>query len=103
MAAVRRAVGDSVEVGLDFHGRVKVPTCKRLMAALAPHRPLFYEEPVAADQNGILPEMAAASCGVPLATGERMFTVASFRDLLEKRCADDTHAHTCCSHLHSAQ
>ena len=25
---------------------------------------------------------------VPLATGERMFTVTAFRDLLEKRCVD---------------
>jgi hypothetical protein len=40
---------------------------------------------VSVDQNSILPEMAAASCGVPLATWERMFSVASFRDLLEKR------------------
>ena len=30
----------------------------------------------------------AAATNVPLATGERMFTVASFRDLFEKRCVD---------------
>ena len=31
MRAVRQAVGDEVEVGLDFHGRVKVPMAKRLI------------------------------------------------------------------------
>lgn len=88
MAAVREAVGDDVEVGLDFHGRVKGPACKRLMAALAPYRPLFYEEVLGPEQNAHLPQMAAASCGVPLATGERMYTVAAFRDLLASRCVD---------------
>eukprot|EP00966_Prymnesium_polylepis_P088130 2039545-Prymnesium_polylepis.1 len=87
MAAVRQAVGPAVGVGLDFHGRVKVPTCKRLMAALAPYDPLFFEEPVSAEQNRSLPAMAAAT-SIPLATGERMFTVAAFRDLLEARCVD---------------
>ena len=85
MAAVRAAVGPDVGVGLDFHGRCKVPTCKRLMEALAPHAPLFYEEPVCAEQNAQLPSLAAAT-NVPIATGERMYTVAAFRDLLEKRC-----------------
>ena len=88
MKAVREAVGDSVEIGLDFHGRVKTPACKQMMRALAPYRPLFFEEPVCAEQNQALPALAAESCGVPLATGERMFTVAAFRDLLESRCVN---------------
>lgn len=87
MKAVREAVGDSVGVGLDFHGRVKVPMCKPLMAALAPYKPLFYEEVISAEQNDSLPMMAAATT-VPLATGERMFTMAHFRDLLQKRSID---------------
>ena len=87
MKAVREAVGPSVGIGLDFHGRVKVPTCKRLMAALAPYDPLFFEEPVTADQLASLP-LLAGTTSVPLATGERMFTVTAFRDLLEKRCVD---------------
>jgi galactonate dehydratase len=89
MKAVREAVGEAVEVGLDFHGRVKVPMAKQLMAQLAPFHPLFFEEVVGGEaNNAALPALASASCGVPLATGERMFTVAAFRDLLEKRCVD---------------
>jgi len=45
---------------------------------------LFYEEPVAAAQNGAMPTLAVAT-DVPLATGERMFTIAEFRDLMESR------------------
>ena len=52
MKAVREAVGPDVGVGLDFHGRVKVPTCKRLMAALAPFDPLFFEGAPRGDGGG---------------------------------------------------
>ena len=84
MKAVREAVGPSVGIGLDFHGRVKLPTAKRLMAALAPYDPLFFEEVVVGGQNPALAALAAATT-VPLATGERMYTTEHFRDLLEAR------------------
>ena len=84
MRAVRAAVGPDIGVGLDFHGRVKLPVAKRLMAALSEFDPLFYEEPICSDQNPALAQLAAAT-NVPLATGERMFTVAQYRDLLEQR------------------
>ena len=35
--AVREAVGPDVGIGLDFHGRVKLPMAKKLMAALEPY------------------------------------------------------------------
>lgn len=31
-AAVRAAVGPEIGIGLDFHGRVKLPMAKKLMA-----------------------------------------------------------------------
>ena len=84
MKAVRAAVGPSIGVGLDFHGRVKLPMVKRLMAALEPYDPLFYEEVVLGGQNRALVSLAAATA-VPLATGERLYTTEQFRDLLESR------------------
>ena len=44
--AVRKAVGPKIGIGLDFHGRVKFPMCKKLMKALEPYDPLFFEEPI---------------------------------------------------------
>ncbi|KAJ9463096.1 D-galactonate dehydratase [Diplonema papillatum] len=84
MKAVRDAVGPAVGIGLDFHGRVKAPMAKRLMKALEPFDPLFFEEPVAKAQNKSLHDLSLCT-SVPLATGERMYTVAEFRDLLEYR------------------
>ena len=62
----------------------QVPVCKTLMKRLEPFNPLFYEEPVCSAQN---PQMRALadSTHVPIATGERMFTLEEFRDLLETR------------------
>src|SRR5690606_34439447 len=46
MAAVREAVGPSVGIGVDFHGRVHKPMAKILAKELEPFRPMFIEEPV---------------------------------------------------------
>lgn len=80
-AAVRDAVGDKIGVGLDFHGRCKAPMARRLMDALREFSPLFYEEPVTPQFNNELPSLRAHA-GVPIATGERMFSGAEFSALL---------------------
>ena len=81
---VRSAVGDKVEIGLDFHGRVKIPMAKKMMVALQEFNPLFYEEVVHPTQNDALSEIASCT-HIPIATGERMYTMEQFRDLLQKR------------------
>ena len=82
--AVRDAVGPSVGIGLDFHGRVKLPTCKKMMKVFDELDPLFYEEPTVKGQNKSLKDISNFT-PVPIATGERMHTIEEFRDLLELR------------------
>jgi len=84
--AVRDAVGPDVEIALDFHGRCNVPMARRLARELEFSRPLFYEEPVRPDYNRWLPEIAAVT-HVPIATGERMTTVAEFSDVVAHKAA----------------
>ena len=84
--AVREAIGPDVDVALDFHGRCNVPMARRLVRELEFSRPLFYEEPVRPDYNRWLPEIAALT-HVPLATGERMFTVSEFCDVVASKAA----------------
>ncbi|MBI4890295.1 MAG: galactonate dehydratase [Acidobacteria bacterium] len=84
--AVRDAVGPDVEIAYDFHGRANVPMARRLARELEFSRPLFYEEPVRPDYNRWLPDIAAIT-HVPIATGERMTTVAEFSDLVARRGA----------------
>ena len=84
--AVRDAVGPDVDVAFDFHGRCNVPMARRLAHELEFANPLFYEEPVRPDYNRWLPEIARIT-HVPIATGERMYTVPEFSDVIAKQGA----------------
>ncbi|MFN3324936.1 MAG: galactonate dehydratase [Bryobacteraceae bacterium] len=84
--AVRAAVGPYIDVAFDFHGRCNVPMARRLARELEFADPLFYEEPVRPDYNRWLPEIASLT-HVPIATGERMCTVAEFSDVVANRGA----------------
>ena len=82
VAAVRDAFGDSVDFGIDFHGRVGAPMARVLLRELEPYRPLFVEEPVLPEQAEYYPHLAAASA-IPLAAGERMYSRFEFKRVLQ--------------------
>jgi galactonate dehydratase len=84
--AVREAIGPKVDIALDFHGRCNVPMARRLVRELEFSSPLFYEEPVRPDYNRWLPEIAALT-HVPIATGERMYTLSEFSDVIANKAA----------------
>jgi galactonate dehydratase len=81
IAAIREAVGNTLDVAIDFHGRVHKGMAKVLIKELEPYKPLFIEEPVLPENNEALLELARVS-SIPLATGERMFTRWDFKQLL---------------------
>ena len=81
LAAAREAVGWNIGIGIDFHGRVHKGMAKALVKALEPFQPMFIEEPVLAENNEALIEIARHT-SVPIATGERMFTRWDFKALL---------------------
>lgn len=69
-AAAREAVGDSVHLLLDCHGRLNVSNSIRLAEALEPSKLTFIEEPVPYERPDWLREVARAST-TPIAAGER--------------------------------
>ncbi|HML48028.1 MAG TPA: galactonate dehydratase, partial [Clostridia bacterium] len=73
VAAVREAVGNEVDIAVDFHGRVHKPMAKPLMDALRPYRLAFIEEAVLPTNNEVLSHLAQHTAS-PLATGERMYS-----------------------------
>ena len=83
IAEIREAFGAEVEFGIDFHGRVAAPMAKVLLKELEPHRPLFVEEPVLAEQAEYYPRLAEQTA-IPLAAGERMFSRFEFKRVLEQ-------------------
>jgi len=86
MAGLREGAGRSVDIGVDFHGRVSPAMAIRLARALEPYDPLFIEEPVLPENVDALVTVARAT-SVPIATGERLFTRFGFREVLEKGAA----------------
>ncbi|MFB6205764.1 MAG: galactonate dehydratase [Haloglomus sp.] len=87
LGAVRDAVGDEVDVGVDFHGRVSKAMAPRLVAALEPHEPMFVEEPVRPEHSDALPDIASGTT-IPIATGERLYSRFDFRDVLADGAVD---------------
>ena len=84
---VREAVGDEVDIGVDFHGRVSKPMAKRLAKALEPYEPMFIEEPVLPEHNDALPQIAEHTT-TPIATGERMYSRWDFKQVFENGAVD---------------
>ncbi|NLO36969.1 MAG: galactonate dehydratase [Clostridiaceae bacterium] len=82
--AVREAIGPSVDLAIDFHGRVGPGTAQRLIAMLEPFYPWFVEEAVLPENAAVMTEIAR-STPVPLASGERLFTRWGFRELLDSQ------------------
>lgn len=87
LAEVRNAVGEEVDIGVDFHGRVAKPMAKRLVEALEPHDPMFVEEPVLPEHNDAIPEVAQHTT-TPIATGERLYSRWDFKQLFEQHVVD---------------
>jgi galactonate dehydratase len=87
VATIREAVGNRLEIGIDFHGRVHKPMAKVLARQLEQFRPMFIEEPVLPENNEALKEIARHT-SIPIATGERMFSRWHFKQLLQEGYVD---------------
>jgi galactonate dehydratase len=86
--AVRRAVGDEVDLMLDNHGQLAPGDAIELGRALAPFGLLFFEEPVPPDTPEALAKVADAKLPLRLATGERLFNKWDYRPVLEAGLVD---------------
>jgi galactonate dehydratase len=83
IAQIREAFGNTIEFGIDFHGRVAAPMAKVLLRELEPFRPLFVEEPVLAEQAVYYPRLAEHT-SIPLAAGERMYSRFEFKHVFQR-------------------
>jgi galactonate dehydratase len=84
MSALRDAVGESVDIMVDCHGRHSLANALEFCRVLAPYRPYFVEEPVPPENVDVMAEVRRMS-PVPIATGERRVTRYEFREIFEKQ------------------
>ena len=87
VAAVREAVGPSVDIMVECHAKFSATTALQLGYRLEPYRPLFMEEPVSEENLAELAEVRG-KLRVPIATGEHLFTKFPFARIIEARAAD---------------
>lgn len=83
-AAVRRHIGDTVDLAIDFHGRVSPAMAVRFAEELKPYMPFFIEEPCLPENVDCMVNIAR-STSIPIAAGERLFGKFAYRELLEKQ------------------
>ena len=87
VAAMREAVGESIDIMVDCHARPSPAMGLQFAKALEPYGLYFLEEPCWPESVDGLAAIAAA-VSTPIATGERVTSLAAFRDLFAARaCA----------------
>lgn len=87
VGAVREAVGDEVELLIECHGRFNPYTAIEIARELAPFKPMFLEEPCPPDNLDAIAKVKSKS-PVPIAAGERVYTIYGFEDLFSKNAVD---------------
>ncbi len=86
LSAIRKAVGDKLDIGLELFETCTTRSALKLAEALKPFQPMFIEEPLPRENPFAFGELAAKS-PVPVATGEGLLSRHEFRPLLEAKGA----------------
>jgi len=81
VAAVREAVGPDVDVIIDTVNRLSPVEAIAVGRALEPYNLLFFEDPIE-PENMAQWQYVSSSMNVPVAMGERLYTIYQFLDLL---------------------
>ncbi len=87
VAAVREAVGNSVDLLIEGHGRFDVPTGIKIAKELEQFKPMFFEEPTPPDSLDALKAVRDKS-PVPVSAGERLYSRWDYRKIFDLRAAD---------------
>jgi len=83
---IRAAVGNRIDVMVEFHSLWNLPTAIRIAKALEPFDPYWFEDPLKADNLDALAIFAAAT-RVPTVVSETVATRWGFREVLARNAA----------------
>ena len=84
---IRKAVGDKIEIMVEFHSLWNLPVAKQIARALEPYKPTWYEDPIRMTSPQALAEYAR-STDVWVCASETLGSRWPYKDLLER---DATH------------
>lgn len=85
--AVREAVGDSVQIAIETHAMLSMPTAIRMAQRLEPFNMMWYEEPVGPESADTL-KYVREQTTVPICVGERHYSRWGYRSVLEQQLVD---------------
>ncbi|RZF62609.1 galactonate dehydratase [Sphingobacterium corticibacterium] len=87
LGTLRDHFGMTLNIAIDFHGRVHLPMAKILMKELEEYRPIFVEEPLLSENLDSIAELNKRS-NIPIALGERLYSRWDFKPVFERKIAD---------------
>lgn len=80
---IRKAVGDKMEIMVEFHSLWNLPTAKKIARALEPYAPTWYEDPIRMNSPQALAEYAAAT-DVWVCASETLGSRFPYKDMLDR-------------------
>ncbi|WP_118134670.1 mandelate racemase/muconate lactonizing enzyme family protein [Oceanicella sp. SM1341] len=91
---IRRAVGDRMEIMVEFHSLWNLPVAKRIAKALEPYDPTWFEDPIRMNSPQALAEFAR-STPVWTCASETLGTRYPYKDMLDRDAAHVVMADLC--------
>jgi L-alanine-DL-glutamate epimerase-like enolase superfamily enzyme len=83
--AVREAVGEEVEVGIDFHWFFPPADIRKFAKLVAPYDIAFFEDPVYSDNVTESLRDLSGRIDIPLLYGEQLFHFTEFQQVIESQ------------------
>ncbi|WP_243668568.1 mandelate racemase/muconate lactonizing enzyme family protein [Vulcanisaeta sp. JCM 16161] len=90
IGGVRDAVKYDVDIMIDGHWAFSVPTAIAIARELAKYDVFWFEDPVPPENIDAMRKVRLKS-PVPIATGEKLYRLSQFRELIEKGATDIIH------------
>jgi galactonate dehydratase len=84
---IRKAVGDRMEIMVEFHSLWNLPTAKKIALALAPYNPTWFEDPIRMNSPQALGEYARAT-DVWVCASETLGSRWAYKEFLERDAID---------------
>ena len=80
---IRRAVGDRMEIMVEFHSLWNLPMAKQLAKRLEPYSPTWFEDPIRMNSPQALAEYARCT-GVPVCASETLGSRFPYKEMLDR-------------------
>ncbi len=84
---IRKAVGDRMEIMVEFHSLWNLPTAKQIARALEPYSPTWFEDPIRMNSPQALAEYAS-STDVWVCASETLGSRFPYKDMLDRDAID---------------